>query len=142
MRKINLIVIHCSASRRNQRFTVEQLRQCHNARFHGKGIGYHYYIEQDGTVYQTRDENEIGMHVRGYNAHSIGVCYEGGLDEQGKSADTRTPAQKRSLLTLLRALKEDYPDAETKGHRELPNVYKTCPCFDCQELRNYFAQLR
>ena len=142
MRKINLIVIHCSASRRNQRFTVEQLRQCHNARFHGKGIGYHYYIEQDGTVYQTRDENEIGMHVRGYNAHSIGVCYEGGLDEQGKSADTRTPAQKRSLLTLLRALKEDYPDAEIKGHRELPNVHKTCPCFDCQELRNYFAQLR
>ena len=142
MRKINLIVIHCSASRRNQRFTVEQLRQCHNARFHGKGIGYHYYIEQDGTVYQTRDENEIGMHVRGYNAHSIGVCYEGGLDEQGKSADTRTPAQKRSLLTLLRALKEDYPDAEIKGHRELPNVNKTCPCFDCQELRVYFAQLR
>ena len=142
MRKINLIVIHCSASRRNQRFTVEQLRQCHNARFHGKGIGYHYYIEQDGTVYQTRDENEIGMHARGYNTHSIGVCYEGGLDEQGKSADTRTPAQKRSLLTLLRALKEDYPDAEIKGHRELPNVHKTCPCFDCQELRNYFAQLR
>ena len=142
MRKINLIVIHCSASRRNQRFTVEQLRQCHNARFHEKGIGYHYYIEQDGTVYQTRDENEIGMHVRGYNAHSIGVCYEGGLDEQGKSADTRTPAQKRSLLTLLRALKEDYPDAEIKGHRELPNVHKTCPCFDCQELRDYFAQLR
>lgn len=142
MRKINLIVIHCSASRRNQRFTVEQLRQCHNARFHGKGIGYHYYIEQDGTVYQTRDENEIGMHARGYNTHSIGVCYEGGLDEQGKSADTRTPAQKRSLLTLLRALKEDYPDAEIKGHRELPNVNKTCPCFDCQELRVYFAQLR
>ena len=142
MRKINLIVIHCSASRRNQRFTVEQLRQCHNARFHNKGIGYHYYIEQDGTVYQTRDENEIGMHARGYNAHSIGVCYEGGLDEQGKSADTRTPAQKRSLLTLLRALKEDYPDAEIKGHRELPNVNKTCPCFDCQELRDYFAQLR
>jgi len=142
MRKINLIVIHCSATKSNKRFTLEQLRVCHNVRFHNKGIGYHYYIERDGHVYQTRDENKVGMHVKGYNAHSIGVCYEGGLNEQGKPADTRTPAQKHSLLTLLRALKEDYPDAEIKGHCELPNVHKECPCFDCQELRNYFSQLQ
>ena len=40
-RKINLIVLHCSANRSNQRFTVEMLKACHNARFNGKGIGYH-----------------------------------------------------------------------------------------------------
>ena len=62
-RKINLIV-HCSATRSNQRFTVEMLKACHNARFNGKGIGYHYFIEKDGKVFQTRDENEIGMHAR------------------------------------------------------------------------------
>ena len=90
-RKINLIVIHCSANRSNQRFTVEMLKACHNARFNGKGIGYHYFIEKDGQVFQTRDENEIGMHARHYNAHSIGICYEGGLDEKGRPADTRTP---------------------------------------------------
>ena len=73
-RKINLIVIHCSANRSNQRFTVEMLKACHNARFNGKGIGYHYFIEKDGQVFQTRDENEIGMHARHYNAHSIGIC--------------------------------------------------------------------
>ena len=142
MRTINLIVIHCSATRSNKRFTVEQLRDCHNARFHGKGIGYHYYIEQDGTVFQTRDENDIGMHARGYNAHSIGICYEGGLDENGNPSDTRTPAQKRALLILLRALKEDYPDAAIKGHCELPHVAKACPCFDVQELRDHIAQLK
>ena len=71
MRKINLIVIHCSATRSNQRFTYEMLKKCHDARFHGKGIAYHYYIEKDGQVYQTRDEEEIGMHARHYNAHSI-----------------------------------------------------------------------
>ena len=62
-RKINLIVLHCSANRSNQRFTVEMLKACHNARFNGKGIGYHYFIEKDGQVFQTRDENEIGMHA-------------------------------------------------------------------------------
>ena len=52
---------------------------------------------------------------RHYNAHSIGVCYEGGLDEKGRAADTRTPAQKKALITLLCSLKHDYPYAEIVG---------------------------
>ena len=137
-RKINLIVLHCSATRSNQRFTVEMLKACHNARFNGKGIGYHYFIEKDGQVFQTRDENEIGMHARHYNAHSIGICYEGGLDEKGRPADTRTPAQRAALIALLRSLKIDYPDAEIMGHCELEGVHKACPSFSCQEYRDDF----
>ena len=137
-RKISLIIIHCSATRSNQRFTVAMLKKCHDARFHGKGIAYHYYIEKDGQVYQTRDEEEIGMHARHYNAHSIGICYEGGLDEKGEDKDTRTPEQRAALIALLRALKEDYPDAEIMGHCELEGVHKACPCFSCQEYRDYF----
>ena len=140
-RIITLIVVHCSASRCNQRYTVEMLRKDHNARFHNQGVGYHYYIERDGQLYQTRSEDEVGIHARGYNANSIGICYEGGLDENGKTADTRTPAQKAALIALLRSLKVDYPDAEIKGHRELKGVHKDCPCFSCQEYRDYFAQL-
>ena len=140
-RKISLIIIHCSASRSNQRFTVDMLKDCHNARFHGKGIGYHYYIERDGQLYQTRDENEVGIHARHYNAHSIGICYEGGLDENGKDTDTRTPEQKAALIALLRSLKTDYPDAEIMGHCELEGVHKACPCFSCQEYRDYFKTL-
>ena len=128
MRKINLIVIHCSATRSNQCFTYEKLKACHEARFPG-GIGYHYYITRDGQLYQTRSEAEIGMHARRNNAHSIGICYEGGLDEHGRPADTRTPAQKAALVALLHSLKVDYPDAKILGHRELPNVHKDCPCF-------------
>ena len=124
-----MIVIHCSATRSNQRFTVEMLKACHNARFHGKGIGYHNYIEKDGQVFQTRDENEMGIHARHYNAHSIGICYEGGLDEKGQAADTRTPAQRAALIALLRSLKIDYPDAEIMGHCELEGVHKACPSF-------------
>ena len=142
MRKINLIVIHCSATRSNQSFTVEDLRVCHNTQFHGKGIGYHYYITRDGQVYQTRSEAEIGIHARRYNAHSIGICYEGGLDEHGRAADTRTPEQRASLIALLRALKVDYPHAEIMGHCELEGVHKDCPCFSCQEYRDYFKNLK
>ncbi len=131
-RKINLIVVHCSATRANRNFTVEQLESCHKARgFHD--IGYHYYITKDGVVYPCRPENEAGAHVRHYNARSIGICYEGGLDENGKSADTRTPAQKESLEQLLYSLATDYPDAEILGHRDLPGVRKDCPCFDVQK---------
>ena len=139
MRSVNLIVIHCSATRCNRRFTVDMLKACHNARFGNKGIGYHYYIERDGHLYQTRDESLVGMHARHYNAHSIGICYEGGLNEQGQAADTRTPEQRAALIALLRSLKEDYPQAEILGHRELEGVHKECPSFDCQEYRDYFS---
>ena len=79
MRNINLIVIHCSATRCNQPFPVTSLIACHDARF--GFTGYHYYITRDGKVYQTRHENLVGAHVKNYNRHSLGVCYEGGLNE-------------------------------------------------------------
>ena len=84
----------------------------------------------------------IGMHARHYNANSIGICYEGGQDEKGRSGDTRTPAQRAALIALLRSLKIDYPDAEIMGHCELESVHKDCPSFSCQEYRDYFDHLQ
>ncbi|MCP9591972.1 N-acetylmuramoyl-L-alanine amidase, partial [Prevotella copri] len=75
-------------------------------------------------------ESEVGAHARHYNAHSIGICYEGGLDKNGKPVDTRTPAQNQALYSLLESLCLSYPDAEILGHRDLPNVHKDCPSFD------------
>ncbi len=132
MRRITLIVIHCSATRCNQQFTFAMLKACHAARFKG-GIGYHYYITRDGQLWPGRHEDEPGAHAKGFNANSIGICYEGGLDADGRPADTRTPAQKHSMIALLRALKTDYPDAVILGHRDLPGVRKDCPCFDAKE---------
>lgn len=129
MRKINLIVIHCSATRADRNFTVESLEACHKARGF-RTIGYHFYITKDGTIYPCRPEEQPGAHAKGYNARSIGICYEGGLDKYGKPADTRTEPQKLSMAELLRCLRADYPDAEILGHRDLPGVRKACPCFD------------
>ena len=131
MRRIDLIVIHCTGSRPDQHLTLGLLDKIHQARG-WKCCGYHYYITRDGQLHFGRSEEMVGAHARHYNAHSIGVCYEGGLDEKGRAADTRTPAQKKALLTLLYSLKQDYPDAEIVGHRDLPHVHKDCPCFDAR----------
>ena len=76
MRKIDLIVIHCSATRCNRPYPVTNLISDHDKRF--GFTGYHYYITRDGKTYQTRHEQLAGAHAAGYNRHSIGVCYEGG----------------------------------------------------------------
>ena len=137
MRRIDLIVIHCTASRPDQHLSLAMLDQMHKARG-WKCCGYHYYITRDGQLYQGRPEEMVGAHARHYNAHSIGICYEGGLDASGHAADTRTPAQKATMLTLLQSLKLDYPNAEIMGHCELEGVHKACPCFDVQSYRDYF----
>lgn len=128
-----MIVVHCSATRCDRPYPVTALIRDHDKRF--GFTGYHYYITRNGRTYQTRHEQLIGAHARGYNSHSLGVCYEGGLDANGTPADTRTPKQKRALLRLLKKLKAAHPDARIVGHRDLPNVHKDCPCFDCSEYK-------
>ena len=79
MRKISLIVIHCSATREDKELTAFDLDTMHRRRGFN-GTGYHYYIRKDGTTLLTRPIERIGAHAKGFNASSIGICYEGGLD--------------------------------------------------------------
>ena len=130
MRKINEIIVHCSATMEDKEFHAKDIDRWHRERGF-KCIGYHYVICLDGSVEKGREEKEIGAHCKGHNANSIGVCYIGGLDKQGKPKDTRTPAQKAALFDLLFLLKQNYPDAVIHGHREFAN--KACPCFDARE---------
>lgn len=82
---------------------------------------------------------EPGAHVRGFNRHSIGICYEGGLDKEGHPADTRTQAQRFALIDLLTILKHQYQEAQVLGHYQLSaNIHKACPCFDA---RNEYSQI-
>lgn len=127
MRKINLIVVHCTATPSSRRITVADIDSWHKARGFNE-IGYHFIIHQDGYIDLGRDIEIAGAHVKGFNSHSVGVAYVGGLDENGKPADTRTPQQKQALLRLLRHLKETYPEAVIRSHRDYAN--KACPCFD------------
>ena len=92
-------------------------------------IGYHYVIRRDGTIEPGRPEWMVGAHCLNHNAHSIGICYEGGLDIRGQPADTRTAEQKQSMRRLIEELHERYPRALVVGHRDL-DPKKACPCFD------------
>ena len=96
MRKIDLIVIHCSATRADRSLTPDDLEMQHRRRGFN-GTGYHYYIRKDGTVHLTRLIERIGAHVKGLNSNSVGICYEGGLDAHGCPADTRTPLTGTSI---------------------------------------------
>lgn len=134
MRNINKIIVHCSATKEGKAFTANDITRWHKQRGFAT-IGYHYVVLLDGTIQQGRAEMVMGAHCKGYNANSIGICYIGGLDENGKSKDTRTPEQKKALLELLKRLKKDYPNATIHGHREFAN--KDCPCFDAKnEYKN------
>ncbi len=129
MRTITLIVIHCSATPEGKRLTFAECRRDHIAHRRFKDIGYHYYIDREGVIWPGRPEQQVGAHCRNHNKHSIGVCYEGGLDRWGKPGDTRTQAQKRAMEVLLSDLKERYPKALVVGHRDL-NPAKKCPGYD------------
>ena len=144
MRKIDLIVIHCSATREDRTLTEHDLDECHRRRGFN-GTGYHFYIRKDGRIVTTRPLERVGAHAKGYNAYSIGICYEGGLDAGGKPKDTRTEWQKHSLRVLVKTLLTDHPGCRVCGHRDLsPDLngngeiepeewVKACPCFDVEK---------
>ena len=135
MRRISEIIIHCSATPEGKDFTVEDIDRWHKERGF-KCIGYHYVIYRDGTIHEGRPVGQMGAHCKGHNSSSIGVCYIGGLDSEGKAKDTRTPEQITSLRNLIDSCVKLYPGAKVYGHREFAN--KDCPCFDVsQEYRMY-----
>ncbi len=131
MRKIEKIIIHCTATPPRLNVNVQEVRRWHLARG-WRDIGYHYLIKRDGTIEKGRPEEQIGSHCKGYNRYSIGICYVGGVDELNRPQDNRTEAQKRSLIELLYELQKLYPEATIHGHNEF-NKHKACPSFNVQE---------
>lgn len=138
---IKYLVLHCSASRCNQDYSVELLRRDHKARgFYD--IGYHFYIRKDGKKTQHRMLLEVGAHCIPYNRCSIGICYEGGLDEDGKPANTLTKEQEERITDLLINLHKFFPKAKIVGHRDLPGASpKECPCFDAHAIFGWIENL-
>lgn len=128
MRKIDEIIVHCSATPRRRDVSAAEIDRWHRQRGF-RCIGYHYVIRLDGTVERGRPECEAGAHCKGHNSSSIGICYIGGMTADGKTAaDTRTDAQRVAMTELIMEMKERYPGARVHGHRDF--AAKDCPCFD------------
>ena len=130
MRTISLLIVHCSATPEGKSLSAEACRQNHIRHRGFRDIGYHFYITRDGKIHNGRPLEEPGAHCLHHNRHSIGICYEGGLDAEGHPKDTRTLAQRASLLALLRELRRLFPQALIVGHHDL-NPQKACPSFHC-----------
>lgn len=127
-RKINEIIVHCTATAEGKDFKAADIDRWHKAKG-WDGIGYHHVVDLDGTVEPGRPESKVGAHCLKHNTNSIGVVYVGGVASDGKTPkDTRTPQQKAALVKLLTELKHRYPNASIHGHRDF--AAKACPSFD------------
>lgn len=131
-RKINLIVVHCTATEEGKDCTVDWIRRVHKNKGYSD-IGYHYVIYRDGSLHEGRNINLTGAHAKGFNSNSIGIVYVGGCPkgDTHKNKDTRTEAQKSTLLRLLKDLRKMYPHASIVGHKDLNAT--GCPSFDAKK---------
>jgi hypothetical protein len=136
-RKINLVIIHCSDSPNGRKTTVQDIDGWHRARGFERmpqwraqqipdltSIGYHFVIYTTGEVVKGRHVDEIGAHVQGYNATSIGICLIG--------RDRFSTEQWKALKNLTDDLQKQYPQTRVSGHRVFTKE-KTCPNFDVEE---------
>ena len=131
MRKIDKIIIHCSATVEGVNVSTSTIKRWH---VQGRGwsdIGYHYIIPLDGEIEYGRELARSGAHCKGENENSIGICYIGGLSDKKRAKDTRTEAQKEALINILKTLTHIYPEASIHSHFEFAN--KACPCFNAGE---------
>lgn len=114
----NRIILHNSGVSVLQ--SVEVIHNYHKNSLGWAGIGYHFYVRKDGSVYRGRPEDTVGAHAYGSNSDSIGICFEGNFDEE-----TMPEAQKRAGIELIAYLKEKYGISLVQGHRDVCNT--SCP---------------
>lgn len=84
------------------------------------GIGYHYYIRKDGSIYTGRPIGTVGAHCSNYNSKSVGVCFEGNFDNE-----KMCEVQKKAGIELVKYLKGIYKSAVVIRHKD--KAATACP---------------
>ena len=116
MKSVDSIILHHRAGNGD----VQSIHQQHMKQGWW-GIGYHYYIRRDGSIWRGRPEQWVGSHAgssNDYNKHSIGICFEGNFEQE-----EMTDAQVAAGRELIADIKKRYKIKEILGHRD---VAKTC----------------
>lgn len=128
MKEVEGIVLHNSGVSVLQ--SIEVIHNYHKNKGWA-GIGYHYYVRKDGSVYRGRPENMAGAHCPGVNSTSIGICAEGNFNEEIMSE-----VQKQAIIELVKDIKPRYNIKWIKGHREI--LATSCPGanFPLEEIKN------
>lgn len=134
-RRIDSIILHCSATPEGRDFTVHDITTWHKQRGFST-IGYHYVIYRDGSVHAGRSLETPGAHCEGHNSHSIGICYIGGLSSNGSTPkDTRTTEQKKALIELVKNLMKDFKIDEEHIYCHNQFANKACPSFKIETFK-------
>jgi N-acetylmuramoyl-L-alanine amidase len=134
MRKVNFLVLHCTAT--PQTATVQSIQKYWKENLGWKSPGYHHIIEPSGEIVTLADDERVCNGVKGHNANSIHISYIGGVNGK-KAVDNRTEAQKQAQISLITHYKEKYPGIIVLGHRDFVGVSKSCPSFDVKSWLRY-----
>ncbi|WP_294349258.1 peptidoglycan recognition family protein [uncultured Clostridium sp.] len=111
-----VLVYHHTAS---SKLDPEVINKDHKEKGWG-GIGYHFYIRKDGSIFRGRPEECIGAHAIGRNYDSIGICLEGNFENEDVNEK-----QKEALINLSIDMIIKYNLEDSIGHKD---VYETlCP---------------
>lgn len=141
------ITVHTSATYPDQDIGVDEITAIHRKKNYIT-IGYHEVIRLDGTLEYGRKMTKQGAHVKGFNRDNIGICLVGGLDADGKPANTFSEDQLSTLRDRISfhsgvyGIKEEnikghrdwYPDINNDGVIDRLDWLKECPCFDVKEM--------
>lgn len=139
---IDTIMLHCTATPPRREVSRAELDGWHKARNFEPYVdpatgartyaGYHLLVHIDGSYERLRPDDHRGQHCpqQNMNNRAVSICYVGGVDNNNKPCDTRTEAQKKTLLSLVRTLRGRYPQARIIGHRDV--AAKACPSFDAK----------
>lgn len=128
MLPIRFLTIHCAATPEGRDVEPATIEQWDIEKFGQKS--YHWIVDLQGRMHRSLEDGQRGAHVARNNSGNIGICYVGGVDRAMRPKDTRTPAQRIALLTLVRDYMAKYPGIRIRGHRDWPGVTKACPSFD------------
>lgn len=126
-RQVDMLIIHCTATKPNQDIGAADVDIWHRERG-WNGIGYHAVIRRNGVVEQGRDLSRMGAHARGFNQRSIGIALVGGIDENGNPQNNFTSAQFAALRDYVGKFMDTNPGAKVIGHNQVST--KACPSFD------------
>ena len=116
------IVIHHSVS--SPATSVDDIHRWHLARG-WSGIGYHYYIDGNGGVWQGRPEWTQGAHAyqdaqHEANTDGIGICLGGNFEQVPPTQD-----QMQALAELILDIRTRYKDIPVIGHKDVQAT--ACP---------------
>lgn len=115
-KKTERIILHHAAAKN---CSVEDIHRWH-LNNGWSGMGYHFLVRKDGSIYRGRPEDKVGAHAGGSNYNSIGICFEGNYMEEDMPE-----IQKEAGKELVSYLKNKYGITTVQAHRDVCET--SCP---------------